>query len=457
MEKTLSSNRPFVTSSRLAIVLRTLDGMHALRDAERDSDMRQAYSEMIAAMEPLGDKDYWACDWRISLADGLSVGGIGFKGVPDERGCVEVGYGIDEAFQRRGYATEATRAMAGWALAQPGVRSVIAQTESWNAASQKVLLASGFVRDGMGKEGPLFRRLSCRGEDAASDLAIRDIRADELPLLEDFLYEAIFVPEGVTPPQRSVIREPLLWRTIEGFGMLPDDRCLVAEVAGQVVGAVWCRTADQYGHIDDETPSLSIALYPEFRGRGIGTALMRAMLVHLTEAGYARVSLSVQQENYARRLYESLGFTTVGETGGELVMACQLERHIGLCGDDCSACPRRLARDDDELGRVAELWVRLGWRDEVETPAALRCKGCSSEGTNCGRDGRCVFGLWECVAAHSVGSCHECAEWPCERLRQNAEAGDAREGAVREVCTSEEFAVLSRAFLRKRKNLGIVR
>ena len=199
--------------------------------------------------------------------------------------------------------------------------------------------------------------------------------------------------------------------------MLPDDRCLVAEVAGQVVGAVWCRTADQYGHIDDETPSLSIALYPEFRGRGIGTALMRAMLVHLTEAGYARVSLSVQQENYARRLYESLGFTTVGETGGELVMACQLERHIGLCGDDCSACPRRLARDDDELGRVAELWVRLGWRDEVETPAALRCKGCSSEGTNCGRDGRCVFGLWECVAAHSVGSCHECAEWPWHRTR----------------------------------------
>lgn len=455
MEKTPSPTRPLVRSSRLVIVPRTVDGMRALRDAEQSAEMRQAYSEMIAAMEPLGDDDYWACDWQISLADGSSVGGIGFKGMPDERGCVEVGYGIDEAFQRRGYATEATRAMVGWALAQPGVRSVVAQTEPENAVSQKVLLASGFVRDGMGKEGPLFRRLSRGGEDSVGDLVIRDIRVDEVPLLEDFLYEAVFIPEGVTPPQRSVIREPLLWRTIDGFGMLPDDRCLVAELAGQVVGAVWCRTADQYGHVDNETPSLSIALYPEFRGRGIGTALMRAMIARLTEAGYARVSLSVQRENHARRLYESLGFTTVGERDGELVMVCRLERHIGLCGDNCSACPRYLARDNDELERVARLWVRLGWRDEVETPAALRCEGCSPAGTNCGRDGRCTFGLWECVAAHSVGSCRECAEWPCERLHKIAEAGDAQGDVVREACTPEEFAVLSRVFLRKRKNLGI--
>jgi len=455
MGEVLRSSRPFVTSARLAIAPRTIDEMRALRDVEQDPEMRQAYSEMVAAMEPLGDADYWACDWLISRADGASVGGIGFKGAPDIRGCVEVGYGIDEAFQRRGYATEATRAMVEWALVQPGVRSVVAQAEPQNAISQKVLLASGFVRDGMGEEGPLFRRLSCTSEDSAGTLAIRDIRADELSLLEDFLYEAIFIPEEITPPQCSVIREPLLWRTIDGFGTLPDDRCLVAEVAGQVVGAVWCRTTDQYGHVDSETPSFSIALYPEFRGRGIGTALMRAMLVHLTEAGYARASLSVQKANYAKRMYESLGFEIVGEKDGELVMVRQLERHIGLCGDNCSACPRRLARSDDELERVAELWVRLGWRDEVETPAALRCEGCSSTGANCGRDGRCVFGLWECVAAHSVGSCHECAEWPCERLRRIAEEGDAQEDAVREVCTPEGFAVLSRAFLRKRKNLGI--
>jgi len=229
MGEVLRSSRPFVTSARLAIAPRTIDEMRALRDVEQDPEMRQAYSEMVAAMEPLGDADYWACDWLISRADGASVGGIGFKGAPDIRGCVEVGYGIDEAFQRRGYATEATRAMVEWALVQPGVRSVVAQAEPQNAISQKVLLASGFVRDGMGEEGPLFRRLSCTSEDSAGTLAIRDIRADELSLLEDFLYEAIFIPEEITPPQCSVIREPLLWRTIDGFGTLPDDRCLVAE------------------------------------------------------------------------------------------------------------------------------------------------------------------------------------------------------------------------------------
>ncbi len=66
---------------------------------------------------------------------------------------------------------------------------------------------------------------------------IREMREAEYPLLEDFLYEAIFIPEdfdGEIP--RSIIREPELAAFIEGFGALPDDHCLVAEVEGTVVG-----------------------------------------------------------------------------------------------------------------------------------------------------------------------------------------------------------------------------
>ena len=70
---------------------------------------------------------------------------------------------------------------------------------------------------------------------------------------------------------------------------------LVAE--GKVVGACWVRTTDEYGHIDDVTPSFSISLYRPHRGHGIGTAMMRAMLDELREEGYARASLSVQKEN----------------------------------------------------------------------------------------------------------------------------------------------------------------
>ena len=147
------------------------------------------------------------------------------------------------------------------------------------------------------------------------DYAVRHIRHGEWPLLEGFLYEAIYVPEGFEGEvPRSVIYDDSKCRAAyEGFGSLPDDRAVVAIADGKVVGACWVRTTDEYGHIDDATPSFSISLYKPYRGRGIGTAMMRAMLDELRDAGYARTSLSVQKENPALRLYERLGFRIVGD------------------------------------------------------------------------------------------------------------------------------------------------
>ena len=147
------------------------------------------------------------------------------------------------------------------------------------------------------------------------DYTIRPLRSDERHLLEDFLYEAIYVPEGFegTVPRSIIHDDPKCRAAFECFGDLPDDRALVAEVDGRVVGACWVRTTDEYGHIDDETPSFSISLYAQYRGRGIGGALMRQMLDELREAGYARASLSVQKENPALRLYERLGFRIIGD------------------------------------------------------------------------------------------------------------------------------------------------
>ena len=147
------------------------------------------------------------------------------------------------------------------------------------------------------------------------DYTIRPLRSDERHLLEDFLYEAIYVPESCegTVPRSVIYDDPKCRAAFEGFGDLPDDRALVAEVDGRVVGACWVRTTDEYGHIDDETPSFSISLYAQHRGRGIGGAMMQQMLDELREAGYARASLSVQKENPALRLYERLGFQIIGD------------------------------------------------------------------------------------------------------------------------------------------------
>lgn len=146
------------------------------------------------------------------------------------------------------------------------------------------------------------------------DYQIRHIRKDEWPLLADFLYEAIFVPdtfEGEVP--RSIIYDdPKCRAAFEGFGSLPDDRAVVAVTNGKVIGACWVRTTDEYGHIDNATPSFSISLYQAYRGKGVGTAMMSAMLDNLRAAGYTRASLSVQKENPALRLYEHLGFQIVG-------------------------------------------------------------------------------------------------------------------------------------------------
>lgn len=141
---------------QLCLRPRTLPEMERLRDAEADPELRQAYAEMCACMRALPGREELGCDWLISLPDGTPVGGAGFKGAPDARGAVEIGYSIDPPFRRRGYAREAVRALCAWALEQPDIRLVQAQTLPQNAASQGVLAACGFLPDGQGTEGPLF-------------------------------------------------------------------------------------------------------------------------------------------------------------------------------------------------------------------------------------------------------------------------------------------------------------
>ena len=77
-------------------------------------------------------------------------------------------------------------------------------------------------------------------------MLIRKLRENEKELLRDFLYEAIFIPEGVTPPPREIIEQPELRIYYENFGTGKADHCLVAEDDGRVVGAVWTRIMDDY-------------------------------------------------------------------------------------------------------------------------------------------------------------------------------------------------------------------
>ncbi len=153
---------------------------------------------------------------------------------------------------------------------------------------------------------------------------IRTLKKEEYPILKDFLYEAIFIPEGAEKPPKTIVDLPELRVYTEGFGEQEDDAALCAEVNGKIVGAVWTRVMDDYGHIDSETPSLAISLYDEYRSRGIGTALLREMLDLLKRSGRKKVSLSVQKENYALKMYEKLGFEVYRDNGEEYIMIKKL-------------------------------------------------------------------------------------------------------------------------------------
>ena len=153
---------------------------------------------------------------------------------------------------------------------------------------------------------------------------IRQLNPHEYEILEVFLYEAIFVPEDIERPPIDIIKRPELQIYIKDFG-LKDDYALVAEIDGKIIGAVWTRMMKDYGHIDDETPSLSISVLKEYRGLKIGTELMRQMLILLKTKDYIRVSLSVQKDNYAQKMYRDLGFEIVIENDQDYIMRIELK------------------------------------------------------------------------------------------------------------------------------------
>jgi ribosomal protein S18 acetylase RimI-like enzyme len=153
---------------------------------------------------------------------------------------------------------------------------------------------------------------------------IREMGESEYAVLDDFLYEAIFIPEGVSSPSREIIYQPELQVYVDGFGTIDGDYAFVADLNGKIVGAVWTRIMNDYGHIDNDTPSFAISLYKEYRNKGIGTALMKTMLNRLKKAGYRKASLAVQKENYAVKMYKNVGFTVVDENDTEYIMLCEL-------------------------------------------------------------------------------------------------------------------------------------
>lgn len=155
------------------------------------------------------------------------------------------------------------------------------------------------------------------------DIQIRSLQPEDMPFLRTALYLAIFVPPGVEAPPKSIIDLPEVAAYIEDFGRREGDIGCVALADGVPVGAAWARLLRGYGYVDDQTPELSIALLPGYRGLGIGTQML-TWLFEALKPSATQVSLSVNLANPAYRLYRKLGFQTVMLDEGSAIMLRRL-------------------------------------------------------------------------------------------------------------------------------------
>ena len=145
-----------IETKRLRIHTASEDEMKSLIENQTDEELKKAYSEMLRECLAHPENRDWYATWMIEKKDGTYIGDLCFKGLnPD--GSVEIGYGITEENQGQGYATEAVEAAVSWALKQPGVCRVEAETDPENKKSQRVLEKCGFAPSGItGEEGPRF-------------------------------------------------------------------------------------------------------------------------------------------------------------------------------------------------------------------------------------------------------------------------------------------------------------
>lgn len=160
------------------------------------------------------------------------------------------------------------------------------------------------------------------------EIIIREIQPYEYPLMKEFIYEAVYQPDPNNPYPKELIYYPEIRIYWDDWNTKKDDYCLISLIDDKPIGAVWIRTfhgvLKGYGYIDENTPELSIAIFPEYRNKGIGTNLMNQMIRLMITKGFKKVSLSITKGNKAIHLYNRLGFKVVNESENDYIMLMDL-------------------------------------------------------------------------------------------------------------------------------------
>jgi phosphoribosyl-ATP pyrophosphohydrolase len=140
---------------------------------------------------------------------------------------------------------------------------------------------------------------------------IRPAGPQDAGFLADMLVEAVNWSPRWNQSRDSIFATPQIAHYVSGWPR-DGDLGVLAQAGGRAAGAAWLRFLPPddpgYGFVAADAPELTIGVDPLWRGRGVGRALLAALADRARAAGIARISLSVERENYARRLYQAAGY-----------------------------------------------------------------------------------------------------------------------------------------------------
>ncbi|WP_396668552.1 GNAT family N-acetyltransferase [Microbacterium sp. R86528] len=162
----------------------------------------------------------------------------------------------------------------------------------------------------------------------SSAFVLRPATQPDGAFLGDMLVEAANWQPAGARPKHEVLTSAVQLRYVTGW-MRPGDTGVIAESSsGEAIGAAWYRTLPRnepgFGYVDIGVPELIIGVRPIWRARGVGRALLRSLTATAQAAGYARLSLSVERENYATTLYRSEGFAMTDQGATRVTMVRRL-------------------------------------------------------------------------------------------------------------------------------------
>lgn len=148
------------------------------------------------------------------------------------------------------------------------------------------------------------------------DYVIRQLTGQDEPMLWEMLYYGLFPTGKSEPPSRDVVRRPEVSRYVEGWGRAGDTGFVAHDKKNQnLLGAAWLR---QPSDKSDASPELALAVKPEHRRHGIGTALLTQLV--RANPDHSTISVSFVAGKPVLRLYERFGFKVIEERPDAVVM-----------------------------------------------------------------------------------------------------------------------------------------